>query len=119
MQVEITARLIKKGDDSPLTGDNYTVRLYDRDFFEDEFLGECLPNEEGRVKFFIASGTFKHNAFDDKNADFFFVVFLHSKPVYISKVMEHVYTEGLEKYIKGEGLVVDLGTFLVDTNSSA
>ncbi len=118
MQVEITARLIAKGDDLPLQGDDYAVRLFDRDFFEDEYIGECKPDSEGRVYFVVPGGTFKHNPMDDNRPDFFFAVFKSGTVIFVSKVMENVYLEGIEEYRKGEGLVVDLGTFLIDINNT-
>ena len=37
MNLEVIAKCIRKGHDGPLT-DGYTVRLYDKDVFEDDFL---------------------------------------------------------------------------------
>ena len=40
MRITVIARLIAKGADQPITGKEYCVRLFDKDFFDDDFLGE-------------------------------------------------------------------------------
>ena len=47
MNIEVTARLIAKGRDAPVTGKEYLVRLYDEDCFEDDFLGESGLDANG------------------------------------------------------------------------
>ena len=39
MNIEVKVRLIGKGDDEPVTGNEYAVRLYDSDLINDDFLG--------------------------------------------------------------------------------
>ncbi len=74
MNLEVIARFIGKGHDSALT-DAYTVRLYDKDIFEDDFLGETRLDEKG-----VAKISFTHKAFSDPlnlddKPDFYFVVY--------------------------------------------
>lgn len=113
MNLEVIARFIGKGHHSALT-DEHTVRLYDKDVFEDDFLGEGRLDENGAVKI-----SFTHDAFadplkiDDK-PDFYFVLYKHKQEIFKTKVLENLDIEAIEKFKMGEGEVIDLGTFLVD-----
>jgi hypothetical protein len=113
MNLEVKARFIGKGHDNVLT-DAYTVRLYDKDIFEDDFLGETRLDENGEAKI-----SFTHDAFadplnlDDK-PDFYFVVYKNKQQIFKTKVLEDLDVETIQKFRMGEGEVIDLGTFLVD-----
>ncbi len=113
MNLEVTARFIGKGNDQPLTGDTYLVRLYDKDVFEDDFLGECTLDENG-----VAKISFNHSSFSnwnkDTKPDFYFVVFKEKKEIFKSKVLEDLDVEAIEKFKMGEGEVIDLGTYLIE-----
>ena len=114
MKIEVKATFISKGTDAPLTGENLLLRLYDKDIFGDDFLGESNLNEKGEG--FISFGA---KAFGDAfNAealpDFYFVLYHDSVPVFESKVIEDLDISTIEQYKKGEGEIVDLGTYLVE-----
>ena len=113
INLEATVRLIGKGHDRPLSGDAYLVRLYDKDIFDDDFLGEAQPDENGVAKF-----SFTHSKFSDWNMDekpdFFFVVYKHKNEIFKSKVLEDLDIEAIEKFKMGEGEVIDLGTYLIE-----
>ena len=113
MNLEVMARFIGKGHDSALT-DAYTVRLYDKDIFEDDFLGESRLDENG-----VAKISFNHRAFSgplklDDKPDFYFVVYKNKEQVFTTKVLENLDIETIEQFKMGEGEIIDLGTFLVD-----
>jgi hypothetical protein len=113
MNLEVTARFIGKGHDSSLT-DAYTVRLYDKDIFEDDFLGETRLDDNG-----VAKISFTHKAFSDvanieDKPDFYFVVYKHKEEIFKTKVLEDLDMEAVKKFKMGEGEVIDLGTFLID-----
>jgi hypothetical protein len=113
INLEVTARFIGKGHDSALT-DAYTVRLYDKDIFEDDFIGEARLDENG-----VAKISFTHDAFadplnlDDK-PDFYFVVYKNKQEIFKTKVLENIDVEIIQKFKMGKGGVIDLGTFLID-----
>jgi len=115
MNIEVKVRLISKGNDEPLTGQEYTVRLYDKDIFNDDFLGESIPDEEGLAKFLFSQGDFSKPANLDDRPDFYFVVFKDKKQIFKSKVMSNLDLSNLEEFIMKEGEVIDLGTYLIDT----
>lgn len=115
MNIEVKVRLISKGNDESLTGKEYTVRLYDKDIFNDDFLGEGIPDEEGVAKFLFSQGDFSKPANLDDKPDFYFVVFKNKKKIFKSKVMSNLDLSNLEEFIMKEGEVIDLGTYLIDT----
>ena len=114
MNLEVTARFITKGGDAPLTGDAYKLRLFDKDVFDDDYIGESNldSNGVGKIKF-------NHAAFGDiakleTTQDFYFVLVKNGVQVFESKVMEDVDIAALEQFKMGEGEVLDMGTFLVE-----
>lgn len=115
----VTARFIEKGDDKPLTGDEYLVRLYDRDIADDDFLGESHLDAGGRIRIAFAHDSFVNDsAFKETRPDFYFIILKNGATVFTSKVLEDLSIEDLEQFKMGEGELVDLGSFLVDTKSS-
>lgn len=118
MNIEVKVRLIDKGNDEPVTGNKYSVRLYDKDIFNDDFLGESAPNEEGVAKFLFSQDGFSSPANLDDKPDFYFVVYKNKKEIFKSKVMSNLDLSDVEQFIMKEGEVIDLGTFLIDTDIS-
>ena len=114
MKIEVKVRLIGKRNDAPLSGDEYSVRLYDKDIFNDDFLGESAPDEEGVAKFLFSQGDFSKPVNLDDKPDFYFVVYKNGEEIYKSKVMSNLDLSDIEQFIMKEGEVVDLGTFLID-----
>lgn len=111
----VTARFIEKGEDKALSGDEYTVRLYDRDIADDDFLGESRIDAEGHIRIAFAHDSFVNDsAFKETKPDFYFIIMQNGKPVYTTKVLEELSLEDLEQFKMGEGEMVDLGSFLVD-----
>jgi hypothetical protein len=113
-KIEVTVRIIAKGSDAPLTGEAYKVRLFDKDVFDDDYIGESGLDANG-----VARIAFTHDAFDDlgnleTRPDFYFVVVKNDKQVFQSQVMEEIDLETVEQFKMGKGEVIDLGTFLVE-----
>jgi len=113
MNMQVTARFIAKGTDEPLTGNAYRMRLFDKDVFDDDYLGESPLDSNG-----VATIGFAHAAFSDLGSietmpDFYFVVVKDGVQVFESKVMADIDVAAIEKFKMGTGEVVDLGTFLV------
>jgi hypothetical protein len=111
----VTARFIEKGEDKPLSGDEYTVRLYDRDIADDDFLGESRLDAGGHIRIAFAHDSFVNDdAFRETRPDFYFIILKNGTPVYTTKVLEELSLEDIQQFRMGEGEVVDLGSFLVD-----
>lgn len=114
MNFEVTAKFIAKGADAPVTGPAYLLRLFDRDIFDNDFIGESGLDSNGYSKI-----SFHYKAFGDwanleKFPDLYFVVYKNGTPIFESKVMQDVDLIAIEQYKKGEGEVIDLGTYLID-----
>ncbi len=115
MSIEVKARLIAKGSDAPLTGEAYTVKLFDKDFFDDDFLGESALDNYGTAKIIFNPGRYDANdPIKEKTLDFYFAVFKNGKEIFRSKVMENVDKEAVDQFKMGEGEIIDLGTFLIE-----
>jgi hypothetical protein len=114
MNIEVKVRLIRKGDDEPLSGSEYSVRLYDKDVFNDDYLGESIPDEEGVAKFLFSQGDFSNPVNLDNKPDFYFVVYKNKEVIFKSKVMSNLDLSNVEEFVMKEGEVIDLGTFLID-----
>ncbi|MCW3089829.1 MAG: hypothetical protein JWP81_898 [Ferruginibacter sp.] len=116
MNIEVKVTFIAKGNDAPLSGDQYVVRLYDKDVFGDDYLGESKLNEAGEGCIIFGHKAFGNALSLEKLPDFYFVLYDNKVPVFESKVMEDVDPNYLENYQPGEGEVIDLGTYLIDVN---
>ncbi|MEO6707355.1 MAG: hypothetical protein ABIN04_16060 [Ginsengibacter sp.] len=114
MNIEVKVRLIAKGNDEPVTGTNIQVRLYDKDVFNDDFLGEATPDEEGVAHFIFSQKDFSSPANLDDKPDFYFVVYNNKKQVFKSKVMSNLDLSDMVEFTMREGEIIDLGTFLID-----
>ena len=114
MNIEVRVLLIAKGTDDPVTGDEYIVRLYDKDIFSDDFLGESSPDQDGLAKFELTKQHFAGFAKLDEKPDFYFVVYRNKREIFKSRVMKNLDLSDIEEFRMKEGEVVDLGTFLIE-----
>jgi len=113
MNIEVKARFIAKGNDMPLSGNDYELRLYEKDLMEDDFLGRGQLDKDG-----VATVSFRHGDFKDFlnpeiEPDLYFALFRGDALIFQSKVMRDLDIKSLEQFRMGEGEVVDLGTYLV------
>ncbi|MEO6718760.1 MAG: hypothetical protein ABIN67_00300 [Ferruginibacter sp.] len=114
LNIEVIARFLAKGEGAPVTGDSYTVRLYDKDLFDNEFLGESGLDSNGYATISFTHAAFSNVANIDTFPDLYFAVFKDGEAIYKSKVMEDVDLSTIEEYKKGAGEVIDLGTYLIE-----
>jgi len=111
----VKACFLQKGTSEPLSDKEFIVRLYDKDLFDDDFLGESVPDEKGCIAI-----SFSHDAFagdtiiKETIPDFYFVIFKNDNPVYHTNVFQDIPLEQLSGFKMGEGEVVHLGTYLID-----
>lgn len=118
MNLEVRLRLIRKGNDEPLSSKTFLVRLYDKDVFNNNFLGESIPDEDGVARFVFTQEAFAGFANLDDKPDFYFVVYSNGNEIFKSRVMSNLDLSDIETFIMKEGEVIDLGTFLIDTKAS-
>ena len=114
MNIEVRVLLIAKGTDEPVTGNEYVVRLFDKDVFNDDFLGESSLDEDGLAKFQLTKKHFAGFANLDEKPDFYFVVYRNKEEIFKSRVMKNLDLSDIEEFRMKEGEVVDLGTFLIE-----
>lgn len=114
MLLHIKARLLAKGTNEPLGKEN-TVRVYDKDLYDDDYLGEATPNEDGTVEVTFAPKDIQ--SWDsplEEKPDVYFVVMRGKDVLYKSPVFEDLDPDTEGNFIFEHGMVFDLGTFLVD-----
>jgi hypothetical protein len=112
----VKVRLLAKQDDAEISGTEYAVRLYDKDIFNDDFLGQSTPDEGGVATFTFTKNDFtKPFNFDDR-PDFYFVVYKNDKEIFRSKVMSNLDLSNIQEFVMKEGEVIDLGTYLVNND---
>jgi hypothetical protein len=115
-EMSVKVRFIKKGSDHPLTGDQYTVRLYDREVFQgDEYLGHAKLNERGEATIHFSPTDIRnyHLGFEEL-PDLYILLFKDDIVHFQSKVWDNVDFEKLALLDIKEGEVLNFGTFLVD-----
>lgn len=114
MKIEIRVMLIAKGSDKPLSGKEFHVRLFDKDLFDDDAIGESSLDKNGCAKFFLTEKHFAGFKLLDERPDFYFVIYKNKKQIFKSRVMQNFDLRNAEEFKMAEGEVVDLGTFLVN-----
>lgn len=110
----VKVRLIRKGAHAPLGGD-YSVRLYDKDVFNDDYLG-VSDVTDGLASFTLQPDQFRQPFGADEKPDFYFVVYHRGAEIFKSEVMEDVDLANFGEFVIKKGNVLDLGSFLIDTN---
>lgn len=114
MDIEVTARFIAKGTDAPLTGEAYKVRLFDKDVFDDDYIGESGLDDNGSAGIKFNRAAFGDLGNIEKTPDLYFAVLKDGVQIFQSKVMEEVDVDTFGRFKMGEGDVIDLGTYLVE-----
>lgn len=115
IKLTVKARFIQKGEDKPLHGKQYIVRLYDRDIFEDDYLGksELNLNGEAHITFYPSQISSWDSAFE-KLPDLFLLLFDDNLVHFQTDIWDNADFDKLGKLNYQEGEVLDFGTFLVD-----
>jgi hypothetical protein len=115
MNYEVTARFIAKVTDEPITGDAYKVRLFDRDIFTDDHcLGESELDTNGMAKISFPAKVYEDAPNLGYGPEFYFTIIKNSETITSTKVIRDIDFDAIEKYKKGEGEVIYLGTFLIE-----
>lgn len=115
MNYEVIARFIGKGHELPVTGGAYTAKLYDADITGDDHLGECILDENGYVKIKFRHADFSGPLNLESQPDLYIIVFKHKVEIFKTILVEDVDIKSIGKFKMGEGGVIDLGTFLIES----
>lgn len=112
--VNIHLHLLKRVNNEPLTGNQYRVKLYDKDFIKDDFLGESDLDKNGHAIVSITSEDFKSiDSFMESYPDIYFVVLENDEIIYKSNVYRNVHAEEADHFPASQGLNFNLGTFVL------
>ncbi|MDN3670541.1 hypothetical protein QWY93_14555 [Echinicola jeungdonensis] len=112
--VRIHVKLLIKGSDIPLSGNEYRVKFYDEDILKDDYLGESTLDDNGHAIFPITQKSFKSkdSPFEEK-PDIYFTVEKYGQVIYKSKVFENLDLTKAGDYPVSGGHHIKLGTFLI------
>ncbi|HLP21805.1 MAG TPA: hypothetical protein VK174_15940 [Chitinophagales bacterium] len=116
IELTVKARFIQRGTNAPVTGEEYTARLYDKDLFsDDDYLGHAQldANGEAHIHFFPTDLT-NHDLGFERLPDLYILLFKDNLVHFQTKAWDNVDFEKLAKLDKSEGQVLDFGTFLID-----
>ncbi len=116
MEMTVKVKFLQKGTNAPLTGDEYIVRLYDRDIFsDDDYLGHATLNEQGEAHIhFFPADVRNHGVGLEQLPDLYILLFKGDVVHFQTKVWDNVDFEKLGLMDIKEGEVVNFGTFLVN-----
>ena len=114
--VTVKIKFVKRGTNTALTGQQYTVRLYDKDIFtDDDYLGHSGLNDHGEAHIhFFPSDIFNSDLGFETLPDLYVLLFDGDVVHYQSKVWDNIDFEKLALLDMKEGEVINFGTFLVD-----
>lgn len=113
-KITVEAFFLEKGSGKPLSGD-YTVKMFDKDIFSDDYLGETPLSDKGEASVtFSLDKVISADSPLEKYPDLYFVLFKGTNVIYKSKVLEDLNFDEEGTFDFKEGKKYDLGTFLID-----
>jgi hypothetical protein len=111
--IHTSIQLKEKGTGAPLQ--NVTVKLYDKDFINDDFLGSASPDANGLVSISFDIDAIKSTDSPlEQFPDLYFKIFKGDKEIYTSTISEDVDTQSEGTFSVTEGKTIDLGSYLID-----
>ena len=114
--MSVKVKFVQRGTNLPLTGNEYKVRLYDRDIFsDDDFLGFDNINQHGEAHIHFQPAIMRNHGFGfEQLPDLYILLFKGDVVHFQSKVWDDVDFSKIGDFNLQEGCVVDFGTFLID-----
>ena len=107
-------KLIEKGTSTAASGNQFNVKLYDKDLIADDYLGEANPDSEGNV--LIKFDLDKIKSADsplEQFPDLYFKVFKNGTACFESPVLDNIDTLNEGEFDFTAGKTIDLGTYLI------
>jgi len=115
IELAVKVKFVQKGTNEPLTGSQYTVRLYDKDLFtDDDYLGHAQLNEKGEAHIHFFPSDLRGDLGLEELPDLYILLFKGDVVHFQSKVWDNVDFDKLGLLDVKEGEVLNFGTFLVD-----
>ena len=105
----------KDADGNPLTGEEYTVRLFDEDRYFDDKLGNSKLDKMGNAEFLIAvADIMSIDSLAERTPDLYFVVEQDGEEIYRSGTITDVDFEQVDPVTgRTKNLTMDFGPFTV------
>jgi hypothetical protein len=115
LRIRITAHFRHKETGEPFTGHEYKVRLYDKDFFQDDFLGETELYKDGSMEIiFDPQHISSLDSPLEEQPDLYCVLLRGETVIFKTQVLEDLDLQNVGTFDPKQGLHYDLGTFLVN-----
>jgi hypothetical protein len=112
--ITVRAKLVGKETASPVSADGTFVKVFDKDVFEDDFLGQAHIDENGQADITFPASAFKSlDSPAEKNPDLYFTVHKYGKLLYKSKVITDLDLDKVHLMEPGKGKIIDLGVFAI------
>jgi len=109
--VKVWARFLRRSDGEPLSGGQYSVKLYDEDVLIDDKLGESRLDDHGRVQLLFDLADVSSSDFDLR-PDLYLIVFDGEREIYRSPVRWNIdFLQRDPVTNQRDQLTQDLGTF--------
>lgn len=113
--INVYAMFLHKHSGKALYGNDYTVRLFDKDPISDDFLGETKPDAEGKTQFKVDPSLYRsEDSLFEKRPDFYLVVLKNGSEIFRTPVALNINLEEDGNFNFADGEWVDLGTYLID-----
>ena len=115
-EMTVRVKFLKKGTETPVTGEQYTARLYDKELFQDdEYLGHSALNEKGEALITFSPTDIRnyHLGFAEL-PDLYVLLFDGDVVHFQSNVWKNVDFEKMALEEINVGKVLNFGTFYVD-----
>ena len=112
-QITISAKFIDRIDKMPLSGD-YSVKLYDKDVFDDDYLGQSSLDNQGRAQIRFSEDQIRSlDSPLEHHPDLYFVLAKEDKVIYKSNIIKDLHLDQTADFTLSAGKYYDLGTFVV------
>lgn len=113
-KITVHVRFFDAIEDQPLTGEDYKVFLYDKDIFEDDYLGSSGLNDKGEATIIFHTGQFKSiDSPLEHFPDLYCVLFRDNTILFQSNIVKDLDIEKYSSFDTQHGWHFNLGTFLI------
>jgi len=111
-RVNIHLNLIWRNNNEPVSGAEYSVKFYDKDFVKDDFLGQSGLDTKGHSIISVVNDDYRSSdSFLEKYPDIYFIVMQNEDVIYKSGVYKNLHIEEANHFPASDGLHFNLGTF--------
>lgn len=111
--ITLSAKFIDHINKLPLSGD-YITKLYDKDVFDDDFLGESRLDNNGKVQIKFRMDQMRSmDSPMEKHPDLYFILVKNNQVIYKSNIIKDLDLDQTTDFTLEVGKSYDLGTFVI------